>query len=273
MSLTMSVKAKAELLRKLHEGPDVLVLPNAWDAISARIVEAAGFPAVATTSAGLAAVFGYTDGQRIPQQEMLFLIHRMTKTVDVPVTADIEAGYEDPVQTALDLIACGAAGMNLEDMVGNELIPLDQQLETIRAVRAVCAGEGVPLVINARTDIFLAKHGDEVTRFDRAAERLNAFHEAGADSLFAPGLYDAPSISRMAAAVNGPLNVLVTAGSPSIAELKALGVRRVSIGSGPSRIALGSLQRFLRTLRDEGTFPALATEAPQFPEIQKLLTR
>jgi 2-methylisocitrate lyase-like PEP mutase family enzyme len=152
-------------------------------------------------------------------------------------------------------------------------MPLEQQLETIRAVRAVCAGAGVPLVINARTDIFLAKHGDDATRFDRAVERLNAFHSAGADSLFAPGLYDAATIGRMAAAVRGPLNVLVTAGSPSIAELKALGVRRVSIGSGPSRVALGGFQRFLKTLRDEGTFPALSTEAPAFQDIQKLLTR
>ncbi|HYA17387.1 MAG TPA: isocitrate lyase/phosphoenolpyruvate mutase family protein [Bryobacteraceae bacterium] len=269
----MLQKAKAELLRKLHGGPEVLVLPNAWDAISARIVEDAGFPAVATTSAGLAAVLGYPDGQRIPQPEMLFLVRKMAKAVEIPVTADVEAGYADAVQTALDLIACGAVGMNLEDMVGGQLIPLEAQVETIRAIRTVATAEGVPMVINARTDIFLAEHGDAGTRFDRAVERLNAFRAAGADCLFAPGVTDAGTIGRLAKAVTGPLNILASAGSPSIAEMKALGVRRVSLGSGPSRVAAGALRRFLYTLRDAGTFSALSTEAIPYQEIQQLLSR
>jgi 2-methylisocitrate lyase-like PEP mutase family enzyme len=269
----MSQKAKAELLRRLHAGPEVLVLPNAWDAISARIVEAAGFPVVATSSAGLAAVLGYPDGQRIPQQEMLFLVRKIAKAVEVPVSADVEAGYQDAVQTALDLISCGAVGMNLEDMVGDHLVPLEAQVETIRAIRSVTASEGVPIVINARTDIFLAKHGDAATRFERVVERLNAFHAAGADSLFAPGVSDAWTIGRLAAAVTGPLNILATIGSPTIPEMKALGVRRVSLGSGPSRVAIGGLRRFLATLRTEGTFAGLATEAIPFEEIQQLLSR
>jgi 2-methylisocitrate lyase-like PEP mutase family enzyme len=269
----MPQRAKAELLRQLHAGPEVLVLPNAWDAISARIVEAAGFPVVATTSAGLAAVLGYQDGERIPQQEMLFLVRKMAKTVHIPVTADVEAGYADPVQTALDLIDCGAVGMNLEDMAHGQLLPLDAQVETIRAIRNVAKGEDVPIVINARTDIFLARHGDGATRFDRAVERLNAFHAAGADSLFAPGVYDAETIGRLAAAVTGPLNVRAGAGSPTIPEMKKIGVRRVSFGSGPSRVAIGSLRRFLGTLHSDGTFGALADEAIPFPEIQQLLSR
>lgn len=269
----MTQKAKAELLRKLHAGPEILVLPNAWDAISARIVEAEGFPVVATTSAGLAAVLGYPDGQRIPQPEMLFLVRKIAKAVDIPVTADIEAGYADAVQTALDLIACGAVGMNLEDKVGSRFVPLDSQVETIRAIRSVASGEGVPIVINARTDIFLAKDGDAETRFDRAVERLNAFHAAGADCLFAPGVSDAETIGRLAKAVTGPLNILATIGSPSIPEMKALGVRRVSLGSGPSRVATGSLRRFLGTLRDHGTFAALSEEAIPYREIQQLLSR
>ena len=181
-----TTKDKAELLRKLHGGPEVLVLPNAWDAISARVIEAEGFPVIATTSAGLAAVLGYADGQKIPQKEMLFFIGRIAHSVAAPVTADIEAGYGDAVKTALDLIACGVAGMNLEDMAGDELVPLRSQLAMIRAVRTATADDGVPIVINARTDIFLARHGSAATRFDRAVERLNAFHDAGADGLFAP---------------------------------------------------------------------------------------
>src|SRR5580692_12354946 len=153
-------RSKAEQLRALHHAPEILVLPNAWDAISARIVEAEGFPVVATTSAGLAAVLGYPDGQKIPRSEMLFLIGKIAHAVNLPVTADIEAGYDDPAQTARDVVASGAVGMNLEDMAAGELLPLSAQIEMIRAVRAASAAAGVPLVINARTDIFLAQHGD-----------------------------------------------------------------------------------------------------------------
>lgn len=249
------------------------MVPNAWDAISARIIEAEGFPVIATSSAGMAAVLGYPDGQKIPPSEMLFLVERIACSVDAPVTADIEAGYGDPVKTALDLASCGAVGMNLEDMAGGELLPLEAQLETIHKVRAAGEHAGVPLVINARTDIFLASHGDAATRFDRAVERLNAFHAAGADCLFAPGVTDAETIGRLTRAVAGPLNILAGPGAPSIAEMKALGVRRVSLGSGPSRVALGSLRRFVRTLRDDGSFGALASEAIPYPEVQRLLAQ
>ncbi len=128
-------------------------------------------------------------------------------------------------------------------------------------------------VLNARTDIFLAKHGDEATRFDRAVERLNAYRDAGADCLFAPGVADAATIGRLAKAVKGPLNILATIGTPPVSELQRLGVRRVSLGSGPSRVSLFALQRFVRRLRDEGTFEPLATEAVPYTEVQKILAR
>jgi 2-methylisocitrate lyase-like PEP mutase family enzyme len=264
----MDQKSKAELFRKLHSGPEILVLPNAWDAISARIVEAEGFPAAATGSAGVAAVLGYPDGQRIPRKEMMFMVARMAAAVSVPLTADVEAGYGDPAGTALEVFAAGAVGMNLEDMVDHELVPLEKQLAAIRAVKAA-----IPLVLNARTDIFLAKDGDEATRFDRAVERLNAFHEAGADCLFAPGVADAETIRRLVSAVKGPLNILATIGTPSIPELKRLGVKRVSLGSGTQRVTLGALQRFARRIRDEGTLTPLATEAVPYAEVQRLLSK
>jgi 2-methylisocitrate lyase-like PEP mutase family enzyme len=267
----MDQKTKAELLRRLHYGPDILVLPNAWDVVSARMIEAEGFPVVATTSAGVAAVFGYPDGQRIPRDEMLLLIGKIAQSVNIPVTADVEAGYDNPVRTALDLILCGAVGMNLEDMAKGELLPLAEQIDKIRALKAAAESAGVPLVLNARTDIFLAHHGEAATRFDRAVERLNAYHEAGADCLFAPGVADAETIGKLAAALKGPLNILATVGSPSIPEMKRLGVKRVSVGSGPSRVALGALQKFAREMRDQGTFTALATAAIPYPEVQKLL--
>ena len=265
----MNQEEKADRLRALHAGPGVLVLANVSDAIGALIVEAEGFPAVATSSAGVAAVLGYPDGQRIPRREMLFMIGKIAHAVDVPVTADIEAGYNDPVQTARDVIAAGAVGMNLEDMEGDTLIPLAEQVERIQAVRS--ASES--LVLNARTDIFLAKHGDASTRFDRAVERLNAYREAGADCLFAPGVVDMLTILRLVSAVKGPLNILATVGSPSISDMHQAGVRRVSLGSGPSRVALGVYRRFIRDLRADGYMKPLETQAIPFAEVQKLLSR
>jgi 2-methylisocitrate lyase-like PEP mutase family enzyme len=268
----MNQKSKAELFRKLHSGPEILVLPNAWDAISARVIEAEGFPAAATGSAGVAAVLGYPDGQRIPRSEMMFMVARMAAAVHVPLTADVEAGYGDPAGTAREVIAAGAVGMNLEDMVEHEIIPLPQQLSGIRAVKAAAEASGIPLVLNARTDIFLTKHGDEATRFDRAVERLNAFHEAGADCLFAPGVVDAATIERLVRAVTGPLNILAGIGTPPIPELQRLGVKRLSLGSGTQRITLGTLQRFARRIRDEGTLTQLATDAVPYAEVQRLLS-
>jgi 2-methylisocitrate lyase-like PEP mutase family enzyme len=265
----MNQQEKADRLRALHDGPEVLILCNVADAIGARIVEAEGFPAIATSSAGVAAVLGYPDGQHIPRSEMLFMIERIARSVDVPVTADIEAGYNDPVQTARDVLAAGAVGMNLEDMEGDTLIPLAEQLERIQAVRSASAS----LVLNARTDIFLAKHGDASTRFDRAVERLNAYREAGADCLFAPGVVDMLTIIRLVSAVKGPLNILATVGAPSIFDMQSAGVRRVSLGSGPSRVALGVFRRFVRDLRADGYMKPLETQAIPFAEVQKLLSR
>jgi 2-methylisocitrate lyase-like PEP mutase family enzyme len=266
----MDQKAKADSLRALHSRPEILVLPNAWDAVSARIVESEGFPAIATSSAAVAWVLGYPDGQRIPRGEMLFMVGKTAQAVSVPLTADLEAGYDNPAQTARDAIACGAVGLNLEDMVNHELLPLPQQIEAIHHVIAAGKAARIPLVLNARTDIFLAKHGDESTRFDRAVERLNAFHDAGADCLFAPGVTDAETIGRLVSAVKGPLNILAGIGTPTIPELQRLGVKRLSLGSGTSRMALGALQRFARSLRDEGTLAPLAREAVSYAEVQKL---
>ena len=268
----MGQKEKAELFRSLHHREDILVLPNAWDAVSARLIEAEGFPAAATGSAGVAAVLGYSDGQLIPRGEMMFMVARMAAAVSVPLTADVEAGYGDPAATAFEVIASGAVGLNFEDMVAHQLLPLSEQLERIRIVRAAAIQSGIPVVLNARTDIFLAHHGDEATRFDRAVERLNAFHDAGADCLFAPGVTDAPTIERLVKAVKGPLNILAGIGTPSVPELKRLGVKRLSLGSGTHRIALGAAQRFVRRLRDEGTLGPLATDAVPYQEVQKLLS-
>lgn len=261
---------KAEILRKLHQGPRILVLPNAWDVASARIFEVAGFPAIATTSAGVANSLGYPDVERIPRNEMLWMVKRIAQSVSVPVTADVEAGYGDPVGTARAVLDAGAVGMNLEDsFLDGSLADLAAQVRLIEQVRAA-SGE---LVINARTDVYLFAVGDEGTRFDRTVERLNAYRKAGADSLFAPGVRDPETIGRLAKAVNGPLNILATPGVPNMAELERLGVRRVSVGSGPMRAAMGLTQRIAKELKEHGTFASMTEGVMPYLDANKLFMK
>ena len=193
----MTQSEKAALLRQLHHGPSILRLCNVWDAASARIVEQAGFPAVATTSAGVAFSLGYPDLEAIPPAEMLAQVRRIARVVAVPVTADLEAGYEDIERTASGLVEAGAVGLNLEDFQNGKLVDLAAQIEKIRAVRRVGERLGVPIVINARTDIYLAQLGDAETRFERSVERLLAFKDAGADCVFVPGVYDEETIAAL----------------------------------------------------------------------------
>ncbi len=258
--------SKTALLRQLHQGPKILVLPNAWDVASARIFETAGFPAIATTSAGVANSLGYPDVERISRDEMLDVVRRIVKAVSAPVTADVEAGYGDALKTAQALVEIGACGMNLEDATGEaSLVDTATQSKIIESVRSK-----TDLVINARTDVFLLSIGDEATRFDRAVERLNAYRNAGADSLFAPGVRDAETIGKLARAVKGPLNILATAGAPPIAELERLGVRRVSIGSGAMRASMGLTQRIAKELFERGTYSSFTDGAISYVDANRL---
>ena len=259
---------KAQTLRRLHQGPKILLLPNAWDVSSARIFERAGFPALATTSAGVAFALGYPDGELIPAAEMLAVVERIARAVRIPVTADVEAGYGDPVATARGVWAAGAVGMNLEDFVGDKLVDLATQIGLIQAVRAATPG----MVINARTDIFLNSIGEESTRFDRAVERLKAYGEAGADCVFAPGVRDRETIGRLVKAMGRPLNILATAGAPSASEMETMGVRRISVGSGPMRATLGLVDRIASELRDHGTYSAMTDGAIPYADVNKLLS-
>ena len=273
-------RTQAELAQQfleLHRGPRILVLPNAWDVASARIFEDAGFPAIGTTSAGVANSFGYPDGQKIPREEMLAVVRRIAEAVEVPVTADVEAGYgtkpEEVADTARAVIAAGAVGMNLEDGVEGkpELADVNRQKEIIRAVSEAAAGAGVPLVLNARTDIFLNSIGPAETRLARTIERLNAYGAAGAQSLFAPGVKDTETIGQIARGVSGPLNILATVGTPPVAELQRLGVSRVSLGSGPMRATLGFLERMVRQVRDEGAFTMMTEGALTYADANRLV--
>lgn len=271
---------KAALLNKLHRGPKILVLANAWDAISARIVEEIGFPAVATTSAGVAATLGYPDGQRVSRDEMLQVVARVARAVQVPVTADMEAGYgtapEEMAETALALIEAGAVGLNLEDMTGDDessQVELGLQMEKIRAIREASASAGVPLVINARTDVYLMPIGPAETRFERTVERLRAYAQAGADCVFAPAVKDAETIAKLVQAVEAPLNILLLPGAPNLNELERLGVARASIGSGLMRATLGTTRKLATAMFERHDDPALFADAVPYVEVNRLLGR
>jgi 2-methylisocitrate lyase-like PEP mutase family enzyme len=251
----MELRESAERLLALHRGP-ILVLPNAWDVASARVVEEAGFPAVATSSAGVAAVLGYPDGERVPRDEMLGMVSRIARAVRVPVTADLEAGYGSAGATVEAALRAGAVGMNLEDGRRDEkaLATVEEHAASVREARAAADRLGVHFVINARTDVYLARVGPEAERFDHALRRAAAYLAAGADCIFVPGVRDAETIGRLAAAIRGPLNVLAGPGTPPVAKLASLGVARVSAGSNPMRAALTAARCAVEEMRDRGTY-------------------
>jgi 2-methylisocitrate lyase-like PEP mutase family enzyme len=277
MDITAQAR-KAEELRRLHGGPRVLVLPNAWDVASARVLEEMGFPAIATTSAGVAFALGYADGQRVSRDEMLDVVARIARAVRVPVTADMEAGYgttpKHMAETAKAIVAAGAVGLNLEDVTGDtesSQVHTSLQAEKIRAIRETSAAMDVSLVINARTDVYLMPIGPEATRFERTVERLRAYRAADADCLFVPGLTDRVLIEKLVKAIAAPLNILVTPGCPSISELEKLGVRRASIGSGVMRSTLGLVRRIGKELLENGTYSSVFDGTIPFAEVNALL--
>ena len=277
MNQTIQI-AKAETFRKQHDGSQILILPNAWDVASARLLEAAGFSAVATTSAGVNWALGYPDGEKIGRPTMLEAVRRIASGVSVPVTADMVAGFgptpEDAAETVRGVIAAGAVGLNLEDSTGdphNPLVEISLHVDKIRAAREAAITAGVPVVINARTDVFLAAVGAADTRLDHAIRRANAYREAGADCLFVPGVQDSVTIAQLARSITGPLNILARASSP-IPELARLGVARVSVGSGPMLAALGRLRRIAGELLGPGTFTAMTEDTIPYAELNELLS-
>jgi 2-methylisocitrate lyase-like PEP mutase family enzyme len=252
---------KAASFRALHSEPPVLVLANAWDVASAVVVaELDACRAIATSSAGIAGVLGYPDGERIPSGEMLDIVARISRAVEQPVTADLEAGYGDAAATAHAAWDAGAVGLNLEDSAG----AAEEHVERVRAARAAVPA----LVINARADLYLVGQPD----FDETVSRANAYLEAGADCIFVPGVTDADTIGRLAEAIPGPLNVLAMPSTPPVAELERLGVARVSVGSGLGRAALAWTRDAARTMLEEGSFEPLAGAIP-FSDLGELFER
>jgi 2-methylisocitrate lyase-like PEP mutase family enzyme len=246
----------AEIFASLHRPGDPVLLPNAWDVASAVVIAAAGAKAIGTTSAGVAWSLGVPDGAELGAERLAAAVARIVAAVDVPVSADIEAGYGNVAATVEAAVRAGAVGVNIEDSSAGVLLGPPEQAIRLAAARAAAtdAADGARIWINARTDVFLAGSGN----LDEALERSAAYAAAGADSLFAPGLTDPAGIAELAA---GPLPIAVMAGpgAPSVADLSAAGVVRISLGSAIAQAAYGLAARIATELLTTGTYESAAS--------------
>jgi 2-methylisocitrate lyase-like PEP mutase family enzyme len=273
---------QADAFRRMHQ-PDagrILVLPNAWDAMSACLIEDAGARAIATTSAGVAWALGRTDGEGLTRDQMINAIERITRVVRVPVTADVERGYgdgtpADAAETVRRVIGAGAGGINLEDAPGRggaTLMGIDEQVERIAAAREAASREGVEIYINARVDTYLAQAGPPEGRFDETVRRAQAYVAAGASGIFVPGVADSEIIRALVPAVGAPLNVMAGRGArPTIPELQALGVTRVSIGPSLTLAVMAQIRRAATEVLEQGTYSEMQG-ALTFPEANALFS-
>ncbi len=264
----------------MHQTPPILVLPNAWDVISARIFEAEGFQAIATTSAGVAATLGYPDGERMSLAENLGVVRRIADHVGVPVSADIEAGYarlpEGVAESVRVTLETGAVGVNIEDGTGAPLTPLYDlplQIEKIAAARQAAEAQGIHLVINARTDVYLACEDDPGELLRHAVQRANAYREAGADCVFVPeiGKLDRETLAQLVREIDAPLNIIAGAHTPPILELEEIGVARVTVGPRPMRATLAVLRNIARELAKTGTYELMTRETLSYADVNGML--
>lgn len=239
----------------LHVPGSPLVIPNAWDAASAAVLQAAGAPAIATTSGGVAWSLGYPDGNALPVDEAVAVVARMARVVSVPLSADIESGFSVEASAVADLVArvasAGAAGVNLEDSWDGALLPVEVQAARLRAVSERAPG----VFVNARTDAFLLGLPDAL---EEAVRRGAAFAEAGAGALFVPGLTTLGQLAELVEHVEIPVSVMASAGGPSVADFASVGVARVSVGTDLADVAYGRLRADVEQVLADGTFGHLA---------------
>jgi 2-methylisocitrate lyase-like PEP mutase family enzyme len=266
---------KAERLRALHHGSRILVLPNIWDPGGARLLEWLGYPAVATASWAVAHSLGYDDRQMITLDAMIDAVGRTAAAVQVPVTADMEWGYaEQPEEVAANMrrvLKAGAVGINLEDSVreGEVLFPIEFQCARIRAVREMARQEGVPLFINARTDVFWpVVPGTEAEKFEEAVRRAKAYLEAGGDCFYPILLGDLETLTRLRAAIQAPINVLAPTSRATLRELEAAGIARVSLGPAFMWAALTTMRNIAVDLQNYGSFDAFTRDMITMDEVR-----
>ena len=256
-----------------HRAPPVLLLPNAWDAMSARLFVASGFDALATTSGGVAWALGYPDGEHAPWSEVVAATARIVRSARVPVTADIEAGYgvttAEVAAHVAEIIQAGVVGINLEDGLHGPIRSIEDAAARLRAAREAANKEGVPIVLNARCDVFQLQHGEESTRFGSTVERCKVYFAAGADCVYPFGLRDPAIITAFVEAVGGPVNITGRPGMPDAAAFERMGVARITIASAPALVAMSSIQKIATELHATGGFEML-TATLRHPDAQKL---
>ncbi len=278
---------RAETFRRMHQGPGLLLLPNAWDVVSARLYEVEGFRALGTTSAGISSALGFPDGERMTLEDNLAVCRRIIDHVAIPVSVDVEAGYSgrlDGLSETIDaVIASGAVGINLEDSAkagcgGSEsgaILEPSLQADRIATVRAAADRAGVPLVINARTDVLLAHGAASDERLREAIERGNAYRGAGADCVFVPDMsvLGEREIALLADGIEAPLNLVAGERTPGVRRLEELGVARLSFGPRPMRAALQLLRSMAREWLATGTYGLLTSGEPlSYDEVNSWFT-
>jgi 2-methylisocitrate lyase-like PEP mutase family enzyme len=260
---------RTNLFHALHAGPApaILVLPNAWDAVSAALMSDAGAQAVATSSAGVAWAHGYPDGDALPVDKLLVAISEIARVIPVPLTADIEGGYSDDLAalagTVTGVIDAGAAGINLEDGLRDP----ELHARKLEAARRAADRAGVKLFINARVDVYLHRLAEGAAAEAETLRRAELYRTAGADGIFVPGLAEAAAIGRLASAIALPLNVMSRAGVPPAAELRKLGVRRLSSATGLFRAAYAPMIKAAEAFLRDGDPSALAAAGQGVPNL------
>lgn len=266
---------RANAFRTLHDRRHALLLPNAWDAGSAALLASLGFPAIATTSGGVAWSLGYGDGGRLPFAEVVAAIERITRVVSIPVSVDFEDGY-GPTPAAVGehvrrVIDAGVAGLNIEDGIRHE--SLRTQVDgaaRIAAARAAATQAGVPIFINARVDVFAVPgHAGTAERIEDAVRRAQAYLAAGADGIYPMGVAEPDVIKTLCARIDAPINVMARDGLPDLDALTTLGVARVTTATHLATRAYATVRDTALLLRASGHFSGLAASL-NYGELQHL---
>lgn len=275
----MSQPAKARALLDLHHNGRLLILPNVWNPIGARMLAAKGYSAVATASAAIAEAFGYSDGEQLKLDTMLDIVGRIVRSVDLPVSADFEAGYSDTIaglqENVARLLDTGAVGINFEDSWNDSqyLRPIAEQVERIKAIREVAERRGIHLVINARADSFFADgFSSEADRIEDVVTRLNAYIQAGADCVYPVGRGDRETLTLLRKRINAPINVLATPKTIRLDELQAAGINRVSFGPYLFRSLLAKLSAMQDEILQMGSYDIVMNGLWTSGDVKKYLS-
>ena len=274
----MSQATKAQQLLSLHTNGTLLILPNVWNPIGARMLEAKGYSAVATASAAIAESLGYSDGEQLKLDTMLEMVTRIVRSVDVPITADFEAGYSDTIEGLQEniskLLDTGAVGLNFEDSFDDSahLRPIAEQVERIQAVREVAERRSVHLVINARADSFFAEgFSSDEERIEDVVTRLNAYTKAGADCVYPVGRGDKETLKILRKRISAPINVLATAKTASLKDLQELGINRVSFGPYIFRSLLAKMSAMQDEILNMGNYDIVMNGLSTGSDVKKYL--